>query len=309
MTAQIKSTVPVSASLDMFAEAVTLPREPGHLAGTLLIPRTSSPVPVVLLVAGSGPTDRDGNGPGFAPASLRQLAESLATQQIASLRFDKRGIAGSSSAAIPEFQLTFERLADDVADWIRLLMADHRFSRVIVAGHSEGALLGLVALRKVSAAAFISIAGPARSADEVIRDQLAHQLPAPLLAQSDSILTRLKRGATTDSIPPALAALFRPSVQPYLISWFRYSGQAELARLTVPCLVVQGSHDLQVAPTEADLLQRANPQCQVARIEGMNHVLKLTPADMAGQRASYLGPDAPVAPVLVDRVVAFINTL
>jgi alpha-beta hydrolase superfamily lysophospholipase len=263
-------------------------------------------VPVVLLIAGSGPTDRDGNGPGFTPGSLRQLAESLATRQIATLRFDKRGIAGSASAAVPEAQLTFETLAADVAAWLRLLANDRRFSRVIVAGHSEGALLGLLALRQSPAAAYISLAGPARPADEVLHDQLVKQLPSPLLAQSDSILARLKRGVATDSTPLMLAPLFRRSVQPYLISWFRYSGQSQIAPLTIPCLIVQGAHDLQVAPSEADLLERANPRCGTARIAGMNHVLKQAPADMAGQVASYRSPDAPLAPGLVEALASFV---
>jgi pimeloyl-ACP methyl ester carboxylesterase len=313
----VSSVMIVGATRDLSAqspstavsEAVTLARAPGHLAGTLLVPAGSTAVPVVLLIAGSGPTDRDGNGPGFTPASLRQLAESLALRRIATLRFDKRGVGGSSSAMIPEAQLTFEMLAEDVAAWMRLLATDRRFSRVIVAGHSEGALLGLVALRDVPAAAYISLEGPARAADEVIHDQLAKQLPAPLLAQSDSILAHLKRGVTVDSTPSVLAALFRPSVQPYLISWFRHSAQREIAGLTIPCLVVQGSHDLQVAPSEAERLQRANPRCRVVRIDGMNHVLKQTPADMAGQMPSYRGPDAPLAPGLVEAIASFVNAL
>jgi len=288
------------------SEPLTLPLAQGHLAGTLLIPPSASPIPVVLLVAGSGPTDRDGNQPGIGPSSLRQLAEALATRQIATLRFDKRGVAGSASAAALEAELRFEMFADDVATWLHFLSNDQRFSSVIVAGHSEGALLALLALRHAPAAAYISLEGPARPANEVLHDQLAKQLAAPLMAESDTILAGLTRGVVTDSTPPALAALFRPSVQPYLISWFRYSGQSEIARLHIPCLIVQGSHDLQVAPSEADLLQRANPRCQVARIEGMNHVLKQTPADMAGQMASYQGPDIPLAPGLVDAIASFV---
>ncbi len=109
-----------------------------------------------------------------------------------------------------------------------------------------------------------------------------------------------------DSIPPVLAAFFRPDVQGYLRSWLWYAGQTELARVTIPCFVVQGSYDLQVAVSEADLLERANPRCRVTRIEGMNHTRKLAPADMAGQMASYRGPDAPLAPASVDAVAAFV---
>ncbi len=288
------------------AEAVTLERAPGHLAGTLLIPHSDSAMPVVLLIAGSGPTDRDGNGPGFTPASLRQLAESLATRGIATLRYDKRGVGGSASAMIPEAELRFENFADDASAWVGKLKADRRFSRVIVAGHSEGALLGLLAIEKQPADAYISLEGPARPANEVLHDQLAKQLPPNLLTESDTILARLTRGETTDSTPPMLAALFRPSVQPYLISWFNYSAAAEIAKLAVPCLVVQGTHDLQVDSTEAGLLHQANPRCQVAMLEGMNHVLKQTPSDMASQMPSYRSPDTPLAAGLVDRVTGFV---
>jgi pimeloyl-ACP methyl ester carboxylesterase len=291
------------------AEPVTVSRAPGQLAGTLLVPQTGTPMPVVLLISGSGPTDRDGNGPGITPASLRQLAESLAARGIATLRFDKRVVGGSLSAMLPEAQLSFELLAEDVAAWLRFLAADRRFKPVIVAGHSEGALLGLLAMRAAPAAGYVSIAGPARPADEVLHDQLAKQLPAPLLAESDSIMARLKRGATVDSVPAMLASLFRPSVQPYLRSWFKYSGQEELARVTRPCLIVQGSHDLQVQPVEADLLAKANPRCRVARIDGMNHVLKATPADMAGQMPSYRAPDTPLAPGLVDVITEFVKSV
>src|SRR5205085_956769 len=140
------------------------------------------------------------------------------------------------------------------------------------------------------------------SADAVLHDQLARQLPESLLVKTDRMLAQLKRGVTSDSTPPLLAALFRPSVQPYLISWFRYSAATEIARPNVPCLIVQGAHDLQVAPSEADLLHAANPRCQVARIAEMNHVLKRAPADMVGQLPSYRAPDTPLAPGLVEAI-------
>lgn len=294
------------------AEAVSIDRAPGQLVGTLLVPHAAGPIPIVLLISGSGPTDRDGSTPalGVNPASLRQLAESLATRGIATLRYDKRGIAGSASAATSEAQLRFETYAGDAAAWIRFLQSDHRFSHVIVAGHSEGALLGLLAMQETPAAAYISLEGPARPADQVLHDQLVTKLPPAMMTQSDTILARLKRGETVDSTPPALAALFRPSVQPYLISWFRHSAAAEIARLTVPCLIVQGTYDGQVAPAEANLLHAANPHCQVAMIPDMNHVLKLTStADLADQLSTYRTPDAPLAPGLVDAVARFVHSI
>ena len=199
--------------------------------------------------------------------------------------------------------------ADDAAAWARYLANDRRFSKVIVGGHSEGALLGLLAMQQVPLAAYISLEGPARPANEILHDQLAKQMPGPLMLESDSTLARLTRGVTVDAMSPTIASIFRPSVQPYMITWFKYSGRTEIARLVVPCLVVQGAHDLQVAPSEADLLLQANPHCQVARIAEMNHVLKRAPADMTGQIPSYRGPDAPLAPGLVDAVSTFVNAL
>ncbi|HEU4628700.1 MAG TPA: alpha/beta fold hydrolase [Gemmatimonadaceae bacterium] len=303
----VTSSLVAQDAVGATTELVAIPRPPGQLVGTLLVPHGGAAVPVVLLIAGSGPTDRDGNAPGFTSAHLRQLAESLAAHQIATLRFDKRGIGGSASAAIPEVELTFDLLTDDVAAWIRFLSTDRRFSRIIVAGHSEGALLGLRAMRQAPAAAYVSLEGPARSADAILHEQMGKQMPAPLLARADTILARLRRGVRVDSTPPELASLFRPSVQPYLMSWFRYAAQSEIASVTVPCLVVQGTHDLQVATTEADLLLQANPRCEVARIPGMNHVLKLAPADPVGQLASYRAPDAPLAPGLVGAIVSFVS--
>jgi len=294
------------------AESVTIPRAPGELVGTLLVPHATVPVPVVLIISGSGATDRDGNGGGFAPAPLRQLAESLATRNIATLRYDKRSIGGSASAAIPEAQMTLGTFADDAAAWIRYLESTHRFSRVIVAGHSEGALLGLLAMQQVPAAGYISVEGMARPLDQVLHDQLAAQLPAPMLAQTDSIFARLRRGETVDSLvrslPPAVgAALFRPSVQPFLVSEFKHAGQVEITHLAAPCLIVQGTRDLQIAPSEADLLHRANPRCTVALIPDMNHMLKQTTAtDLAGQLSTYRAPDAPLAAGLVDAVAKFV---
>lgn len=294
------------------AESVTIPRAPGQLVGTLLVPHATAPVPVVLIISGSGPTDRDGNGSGFSPAPLRQLAESLATRNIATLRYDKRSIGGSASAAISESQMTLGTFADDAAAWIRYLENTHRFSRVIVAGHSEGALLGLLAAQQMPVAGYVSLEGGARPLDEILRDQFAATLPASMVAPADSILDRLKRGAPVDSIvsslPPGVAVLFRPSVRPFLLSSFMNSGRTEIAKLNVPCLIVQGMRDLQVTPGEGELLHQANPRCHMALIPDMNHVLKqTTETTSAGQLPTYRAPDAPLAPGLVDAVAKFVT--
>lgn len=291
-------------------ESVVISRAPGELRGTLMRPVSVRRPPVVLLLAGSGPVDRDGNGAGIAASSLRQLADSLAARGVASLRYDKRGVGQSYSSSIAEADLRFETYADDARAWIQRLAQDDRFSLVVVAGHSEGALLGLLAMRETPAKAFISLDGPARSIDEVLHDQLVSALPPLLVAEADSVFAVLRTGRLVDSLPSALQPILRKSVQPYLASWMRYSAMTELSRFAGPCLIVQGTHDFQVPVNEASLLSVANPRCEKAVIQGMNHVLKAAPVDRAAQiMSTYMVPTAPLADGLVESIFRFVTQL
>lgn len=290
-------------------EPVQLATPGGAVHGTLLLPAGRGPHPVALLIAGSGPTDRNGNSAGLPGQnnSLKLLAEALAARGIATVRYDKRGIAESAPAATREADLRFDTYVEDVVAWLRQLRSDRRFSTVSAVGHSEGSLIGLRAAQDAQADAFVSIAGIARPAPDVLRDQLRPQLPAELWQESERILATLAAGRTTDSVPPALAALYRPSVQPYLISWFRLDPAEEIARLRIPILIAQGTTDVQVRIEEAHALHASSPDAEMAIIEGMNHVLKVVPADAAQQQASYIDPMLPVAPELVERIASFLR--
>jgi len=290
------------------AAATELKTPTGTLHGTLLVPESKKPVPVVLLISGSGPTDRDGNSailPGKND-SLKMLAEGLAARGIASLRYDKRGIGESASAMTAEKDLRFETYIDDAAAWAKKLKKDPRFSRLVIVGHSEGSLIGAVAARKAAAAAYVSIAGLGRPADAVIRAQLMGQLPPDLRANSDRILDALRNDSMTADVPPALAALYRPSVQPYLISWFRYDPAAEIRKLTVPVLIVQGTTDIQVSVDDARTLAAAKPDTKLAIIDGMNHVMKRVEAIQSKQIASYSDPSLAVDGRVVEAIAAFV---
>ena len=291
--------------------AVRLETSTGTLHGSLLLPPTAGPYPLVLLHAGSGPTDRNGNSAAIRGAnnSLKLLTEALAAQGIASVRYDKRGVAASVAAAPSESELRFDTYVEDAAAWIRQLRTDSRFRSVVVLGHSEGSLIGMLAAERARADAFISLAGPARRASDVLREQLRPQLPAELWQHSERILAELEQGRTTADVPPALAPLYRPSVQPYLISWFRYIPAEEIQRVPGPVLIVQGTTDVQVSVSEAHALQQARPDAELAVIEGMNHVLKLVPQDAAQQSASYSNPALPIAPALVERVGSFVTSV
>ncbi len=292
-------------------EALTLTTPTGPIAGTLQMPAARLPVPVALIIAGSGPTDRDGNTPALPGKnnSLRMLADGLAARGIASLRYDKRGIAGSRAAAGAEQDLRFTHYVDDATAWARQLRADSRFSTVTVVGHSEGSLIGMIAAREAQADGYVSIAGAGRKPAEIIAEQLSGQVPEEMLRQSQRVLDQLSRGETPDSVPPALFALFRPSVQPYMISWFQFSPVDEIAKLTIPVLILQGSTDIQITEKDAELLADAHPAARQITIEGMNHVFKAAPADRAEQLRIYSDSTLPIVPRLLEEIGTFISAV
>ncbi|MCA1620036.1 MAG: alpha/beta hydrolase [Acidobacteria bacterium] len=291
------------------SEPAVLETPGGKLHGTLELPAAGrAPYPVVLIIAGSGPTDRNGNSAALPGAnnSLKYLAEGLAAEGIASLRCDKRGVAESVMAAKSESDLRFDTYIEDAVLWGRKLRGDARFSALVVAGHSEGSLIGMVAARTLGADGFISVAGAGRRIDVVILEQVKPQFTPEQYAKTEAGLKSLLEGKTIPDVP-ADDILFRPSIQPYIISWLKYDPAKEVARLAVPVLVTQGTHDLQARPEDAKALAAAKPDARLVLVEGMNHVLKMTPADPKQQAASYSDPALPVAPKFLAEVAAFVK--
>nr|WKN38865.1 alpha/beta fold hydrolase [Tunicatimonas sp. TK19036] len=280
----------------------------GALHGTLVLPEAETPVPVLLFVAGSGPTDRDGNT-ALLPGknnSLKILADSLAQHGYASLRYDKRGVGASINVVQAEEKLRFENFVQDAAAWVEQLKQDARFSKVIMLGHSEGSLIGMLAAHEAQTAAYISIAGMAQPADSLLLEQLQTQ-PDFVKTESRQILTALRQGKTVDSVSKPLYALFRPSVQPYLISWFQYRPTEVIAKLTQPVLIIQGTTDLQVQVKEAERLAQAQPEAKLQIVNEMNHVLKEAPSNPQANLATYSKPDLPLASTLVKSIVTFLE--
>jgi pimeloyl-ACP methyl ester carboxylesterase len=267
-------------------------------------------VPVVLIIAGSGPTDRNGNSAdGARNDSLKRLAWVLARHNIASVRYDKRGVAASLAATPDERNLTLEAYVADAVAWGKLLKADSRMGPLIVLGHSEGALVAALAAPQLDPAGVISLSGSARPVDQVIRQQLADHLPPALLLRSNEILDHLKAGQIDVEVPRPLEGIFRPSVQPYLISLFRADPSAAFAKLKMPALIIQGTNDIQVGVGDAQLLKKAKPDAQLTVIEGMNHVMRIIPKDVKEQLESYNDPQLPLAAELGQRIVRFIDGL
>lgn len=303
-----------AAAIPRFARAadLTLRTPTGELAGTLELPNAARP-PVVLLIAGSGPTDRDGNNP-LIPGrndALKLLALALAQRGIASLRYDKRGVGASAAALASESALRFETYVDDAVAWGRELAGQGRFSRIAIAGHSEGSLVGMLAAQQLAAAGYASLEGAGHGAAAVLRAQLARQLAgdAAALLDAEAAIDTLAAGRELDDVtklPAALAVLFRPSAQPYLISWFRYDPAREIAKVRGRIAIVQGTADVQTTRAEGDALHAAAPSARYVLVEGMNHVLKEWPdvSSSAAILAGYGDPTLPVAPAVVDAVAS-----
>jgi len=282
----------------------------GVLHGSLLLPQQATPPPVVLIIAGSGPTDRDGNNPASGRIdNLKRLALLLAGEHIASVRFDKRGVAASQPATPDERDLSVERYVADVVAWGRALRQDPRFGPLILVGHSEGALIASLAAEQAGASAVITLAGSGRPVADVLREQLAQRLPPAQLAGGVALIDRLQAGQTSLDVPAPLRQVFRPSVQPYLITLLHQDPAAAFARLTVPALIVQGRNDIQVEVADAERLKAAKPDAQLALIDGMNHMLRISPREMGQQRDSYRNPELPLARELGERIVLFIHGL
>jgi len=304
------------ASVPTHAETrdVTIDGGLAPLAGTLVMPDGTQPVPGVLLIAGSGPTDRNGNQlPGVAAATLELLAEGLAGNGIASLRFDKRGVGASAAAAGPQEETTFETFVDDAVSWAQFLSEQAGIECVYLIGHSEGALIAALAAQQVDVCGVVSISGAGSPIGEVIRRQLQAQadagaLPEALLIEANSILDRLGAAELVPDPPEALAPLFHPSVQPFLISWMAIDPVTAIAAADAPVLVMQGTTDIQVGVDQAELLAAARPGTQLIILDGVNHVLKVAPPDMAANVATYADPDLPLAPGVIDAIVEFIRS-
>jgi len=287
-------------------EEITLETKTGDIKGSLLIPSVLEKTAVVLIIAGSGPTDRNGNNPMMTNNSLKMLAKELQKNGIASVRYDKRGIGESKNSGLQESDLRFEHYVKDVEQWIKLLKENVRFSDVIVLGHSEGSLIGMIASQKNEVKKFISVAGVGISAGDILRQQLKVQ-PQFVLNQSLPIIEKLENGEIEENVPQMLYSLFRPSVQPYMISWFKYDPQKEIAKLDKPILIIQGTTDIQVSVSDADKLALANNKSQKQIIEGMNHILKEAKADRQKNIQTYSIPDLPLKKELIEVIVNFIE--
>ncbi len=299
-------------------EEISIARNWGQLYGTLAVPDIGCDVAAVI-IAGSGPTDRNGNNRlGITTNCYLMLAQALEQAGIASLRYDKQGI-GASRYTNPEFRYEDVRFYDFIEDAEACVayLKDSGFKKIVLIGHSEGSLIGLVAATETSAVdGVVSISGAGYPMGDILMTQLKRQLTAynpDMIPQVESIISRFELGEAVpeSDIPQELRALFNPAIQPFLISQMQYDPREVIGRVKQPVIVIGGDNDVQISPENAGMLADAQPRAEMCIIEGMTHVFKVTSeTDLQMQYMTvYRDGELPVSEELVNVTASFIKNL
>ncbi len=281
------------------------------LHGTLLLPsidQSDEPFAVAIIIAGSGPTDRNGNSVMMLNNSLKMVAEGLADSGIASIRYDKRGVAQSQVLNLDESQITLDVFALDVLSWISFVEGDSRLGEITLVGHSEGGKIALmVSAQEVAVDKIVLLAAPGRTIDKVLKEQLATQ-PEQVKSSAYAIIDSLKAGKHVEEVPIYLNSLFRESVQNFLISDIQTDPAELISEVRIPVLIVQGTTDIQINVRDAKALSASNHDAELVVIERMNHILKdCSSLDGEAQMPVYSNPTIPLSQRLIPALTTFIN--
>ena len=272
----------------------------GALSGVMLRPETSTAS--ILIIPGSGPTDRDGNNRlGVKGSPYKLLAEGLARKR----RYHR---PGRQTRHVWQFgrrrrcQRSYDSdYAGDVHAWVKVIREQTGVPCVWVAGHSEGGLVALASSQNPDGlCGLILLASPGRPVGEVLREQLQLGLGKGLmLQQASSTIKALEAGRhpNVNSLHPALQQIFAPPMQGFLISMFSYDPARLIAEFHKPVLILQGERDLQVSVADAKRLKQAAPAAKLVLLPDANHFFKVVKsADIAANAATYSKPGVPLAP-------------
>ena len=300
------------AAASMPSEDISINGPEGDLRGTWIRAADAS-APVVLIIPGSGPTDRDGNSPlGIEAGTYRLLAEGLGQKGISTVRVDKRGIGASAGAVGDANAVTIEDYVSDTRAWVDDIRLRSETKCVWLLGHSEGGLVALAtAQESPDICGLILVATAGRPMGDVVKTQLrAQPANAPLLPKADAAIDALAAGerVDADAVPPALAPLFAPAIQGFLISAFALNLADLAGRVQKPVLILQGDGDIQVGVPDATALKAAAPTAELAVIPDVNHVLKVVSSDdTAANIATYADPALPLAPRVIETIEDFLK--
>ncbi|MAW97152.1 MULTISPECIES: alpha/beta hydrolase [unclassified Leeuwenhoekiella] len=274
------------------------------ISGTLLEPITKTDT-LAIIIAGSGPTDRNGNQQMQQNNSLKKLAEALTLEGIATYRYDKRILKLLRNNTLKEENLRFEDFVDDAESVVRYFK-NRNFKHIVLIGHSQGALVASLTAANEPVDMLVSLAGSGQPLDLLILDQLAKQAPG-LVENAKQAFEDLKNKGKAENFSIGLASLLRPSVQPFMKSWMLYDPALVIQNLEIPILLVSGSKDIQVPPSESQLLKDAKPEAKLVFIDSMNHVLKEVNGDDLDNAKTYSNPSLPVIKKLIVEITSFIR--
>lgn len=291
----------LAAMLASPASADESPVRVGAIDAVLTTPPGVDRPPVALLIAGSGSTDRDGNGPQLKPATLKKFAEQLAARGIASLRYDKRGARGWKAEFGKPEDFRFKDYAEDAAALVSFLRG--KFARIVLVGHSEGGLVAILAARRAPVDRLVLLAATARRQGDLLKAQLEKKLPADKFAIAAKAIDDIMAGQVVDPPPDSLP--IPPAMQPGIASAFTEDPIEPLKQIITPILIVGGGRDLQLARVDMLALAAAAPAAKTLWLPEMNHVL-VDVTDEDDNLKSYNDPERPLDPDLVEAVAAFI---
>ncbi|RNC84937.1 MAG: alpha/beta hydrolase [Winogradskyella sp.] len=273
--------------------------------GSLLLPENVSKPPLVIIIAGSGPTNRNGNQNFLKSNNLKKLAHRLADNKIASFRYDKRIVKQIKLGKVNVKDMRFDDFVDDAKAVVSYFHDSDQFSRIYLIGHSQGSLVAMLATDdKIDG--LISLAGAGQNIGDVIVEQI-NNTARQFAEETKVVVEKLKKGETTTDFPPALASMFNMDTQPFMISWMAYEPTAIISELKLPILLVNGTKDLQVSVEEAKLLSEANSNAELKIIENMNHVLFTIEGDKLENSKSYNEAFRKLNPIMIEAIVSFIN--
>jgi uncharacterized protein len=275
------------------------------IQGTLL--STDSADKLVIIVAGSGPTDRNGNNPlGVISDAYKQLADSLILADIATFRYDKRGVGASAAALVDQSKTSFNDLVTDVVDWVRFFQNQSKWKSIYIVGHSEGSLMGILAAQQVQVNGLISLAGAGQNIEHIVLQQSKNNGATTLqLNEIAAKFDTLKQNLPIKYVPDYLKSLFHPDIQLYIKTWNAYQPSEELKKLDFPISIINGTTDAQVDIAEAELLHKAKPSASLFLINNMTHTLKI--GDNKVGNNTYTNPKLPLAPELIKNMKNFLK--
>ena len=304
----MKYLITLLFSFSLFAQNNTLINQEitinRHIDGTLVQPQSVDNQQLAIIIAGSGPTDRDGNQNFMKNNSLKKLAEGLSEEGIATFRYDKRTVKQIRTGNVDE-NIMFDDFVTDAISVIQFFKEKYSFSKIYIIGHSQGSLVGMLAAYNESVDGFVSLAGAGKSIDQVLIDQIDRTAPQ-FNEDAQRVFGILREGNTTDDYPVALASIFNKGVQSFISNWMQYDPQEVIRSLEIPLLIVNGTKDLQVLPEEAQLLSDSAAKSELVIIDKMNHILVPIEGDDLENSKSYNESQRELSPELITKISKFI---